>query len=150
MEFRFFAGSKSATSNLYLNSVLMIYYSKVAQFYFTITPKVTLNGRHFSQCLCLLFSANAERLSNMSWRHSQSRSEMQPGPSKLQPYPSNQTLFSMQSKSLVFPLSLLVTLHSPTHSPYMISWTEKKKPPKNKNKKPPVIPSLQQGSLAHD
>lgn len=30
----------------------MIYYTNIAQFYFMITPKVTLNGRHFSQCLC--------------------------------------------------------------------------------------------------
>lgn len=52
MKFSFFTGSSSATSNLYLISMLMIHYSIIAQFYFMISPKVTLNGRHFSECLC--------------------------------------------------------------------------------------------------
>lgn len=40
--------------------MLLIYYSEIVQFYFMITPNVTLKARRFSQCLFTLFSSNAE------------------------------------------------------------------------------------------
>lgn len=110
MGFRFFTDSKRATSNLYLIPVFMIYYSKIAPFYFMITPKVTSSGRHFSKCLCLLCFPVMQ--SQVTY---QCESGMQPGPSELQPHDSNQTVFSIHRAKTSFFHKSAMGLHSPTH-----------------------------------